>query len=600
VRKNLFGVLLVILISGSLAIPQVGCGSKTAADANDQLVSVRRGDITIDITGAGNLALTKTEDLAFEIAGYVQEVSVKEGEAVKEGQIVAQLDTSEWEKQLKTLQKTLDSSQRNLTSAQSNVTKAQRNVTTAEDKVTKARRNLAAVESSVAKAESQVATREFALRQSQLDLETAKYNLGQISEVKTAQDMVDSAENALEHAQASFKLAKLQGAADEDMPREITYLSAALEKAQGKLQDILRGKNLSISSTVAIQIAQSQLRVEQNQKSLNDAQIAIEEAKTAVADARFDVEDAKLAVDSALSDVEDVKSAVNNAMLDQKNAEQNTRDAQVDLDEAKNLSPLVKAPFDGFITKVNVSGGDEVQKGTIAMQLADPAKFTADIVVGESDITKVKEGGAATVQVDPIAGLTLPATVTHISPTGTIQSGVVNFKVTVEMENLPRSLPPVPAQPAATRDPSPAVPAPVPDQTPRRFPFGRANQSTTGQPGAALAAPVSRYSQIRAGMSVTVSIAVSESRDVVLVPNQAIIYSGRTTQVRVMKDGVEETRTIKTGINNWQYTEVTEGLSEGEQVIFPTSNTGSIQRPAQTSRPGQSFNLPGGGGVRLR
>jgi len=593
-------VLLVILISGSLAIPQVGCGSKTAADANDQLVSVRRGDITIDITGAGNLALTKTEDLAFEIAGYVQEVSVKEGEAVKEGQIVAQLDTSEWEKQLKTLQKTLDSSQRNLTSAQSNVTKAQRNVTTAEDKVTKARRNLAAVESSVAKAESQVATREFALRQSQLDLETAKYNLGQISEVKTAQDMVDSAENALEYAQASFKLAKLQGAADEDMPREITYLSAALEKAQGKLQDILRGKNLSISSTVAIQIAQSQLRVEQNQKSLNDAQIAIEEAKTAVADARFDVEDAKLAVDSALSDVEDVKSAVNNAMLDQKNAEQNTRDAQVDLDEAKNLSPLVKAPFDGFITKVNVSGGDEVQKGTIAMQLADPAKFTADIVVGESDITKVKEGGAATVQVDPIAGLTLPATVTHISPTGTIQSGVVNFKVTVEMENLPRSLPPVPAQPAATRDPSPAVPAPVPDQTPRRFPFGRANQSTTGQPGAALAAPVSRYSQIRAGMSVTVSIAVSESRDVVLVPNQAIIYSGRTTQVRVMKDGVEETRTIKTGINNWQYTEVTEGLSEGEQVIFPTSNTGSIQRPAQTSRPGQSFNLPGGGGVRLR
>ena len=111
-------------------------------------------------------------------------------------------------------------------------------------------------------------------------------------------------------------------------------------------------------------------------------------------------------------------------------------DAQKALEEALAASPEIIAPFAGFITNVNVKGGDEVMKGTVAVTLADPDKFEAEILVSEMDIYQVEVGGAATVEADAFSGVIIPATVTHISPTATIQSGVVNYSVTVEVQSL--------------------------------------------------------------------------------------------------------------------------------------------------------------------
>jgi multidrug efflux pump subunit AcrA (membrane-fusion protein) len=96
--------------------------------------------------------------------------------------------------------------------------------------------------------------------------------------------------------------------------------------------------------------------------------------------------------------------------------------------------------------------------------------------------------------------------------------------------------------------------------------------------------------QLREGLTVTVSILVEEKNDVLLVPNKAIIRRGRQTLVQVLKDGVIEERAIKTGISNWQYTEVTDGLSEGEKVVIPETTT-----PTTPQSGGRIPFLPGGG-----
>lgn len=79
--------------------------------------------------------------------------------------------------------------------------------------------------------------------------------------------------------------------------------------------------------------------------------------------------------------------------------------------------------------------------------------------------------------------------------------------------------------------------------------------------------------QLREGLTVTVSILVEERKDVLLVPNRAITREGQETYVQVLKDEVTQERLIKTGISNWQYTEVTAGLSEGEEVVVPQGTT---------------------------
>jgi hypothetical protein len=51
------------------------------------------------------------------------------------------------------------------------------------------------------------------------------------------------------------------------------------------------------------------------------------------------------------------------------------------------------------------------------------------------------------------------------------------------------------------------------------------------------------------------------------------------TLVQVSKDGVAEERVIQVGISDWQFTEVTDGLSEGEQIIVPQGTTTTITNP---------------------
>jgi hypothetical protein len=75
---------------------------------------------------------------------------------------------------------------------------------------------------------------------------------------------------------------------------------------------------------------------------------------------------------------------------------------------------------------------------------------------------------------------------------------------------------------------------------------------------------------------------VAESYDVLLVPNAAITFEGMQSYVQViLPSGETEKRAIQTGINDYQFTEVTEGLEEGEQVIVPqgTITTSTDDRP---------------------
>ncbi|MFC1916753.1 biotin/lipoyl-binding protein, partial [Chloroflexota bacterium] len=104
----------------------------------------------------------------------VEQVLVEEGDTVEQGQVLARLDEGEWEDNLGELQ----------------------------DKLTAAERGLTAKGRALASVERQITAKEFAVRQAQLNLQTAEYNLGQIADVKKAQDAVDNAEYALKFAKS--------------------------------------------------------------------------------------------------------------------------------------------------------------------------------------------------------------------------------------------------------------------------------------------------------------------------------------------------------------------------------------------------------------
>jgi multidrug efflux pump subunit AcrA (membrane-fusion protein) len=519
--------LTVILVLCGVLFLSLSCSSSANTTSTTKIAtaSVKNGNLTVSITGTGNLAYAKTEKLAFEMAGYVQDVLVSAGDTVVEGQELATLDTSDWNDQITSLERKLTSAQRSL-----------------------------------ANSEWVVGTKQLAVSQTQLDLDTANYNLENISDVKTAQDKIDSIQTNLDIAENMLKVP------DEDKSYwldRIKNLEISLASAQRNKAQIISGNGVNISTDVALQVAQDSLKVEQAKRAVEDAQLA-----------------------------------VRNAQLDQSDAELDVQEAQNNLDKVKSESPVVKAPFDGYIIKVNVSGGDEVYKGSVAVEIADPNQFEADILVTESDISSVKLNGEATVSLDALSNVTFPAKITKIAPTATVSSGVVNFNVVVTLTSL---VPNKTTQSTSGQMPSPPSGVQLPDSSTmgsgQGFPTqGRASAGGDNSTAASESSTTSSSVTLMDGLSATVQIISAQATNALIIPSKAITTQGPNTTVQVVKGTATETRSVKTGITDGTNTVVTSGLTAGETVSYSVKSSSGTATTATGNNGGLMQGIGGGGG----
>ena len=576
-------VLSIVVISGIFVFLSVSCsGNSDAPTTSTVEYTIGKGTITIDVTGTGNLALSHKQDLAFEMAGTVAEVLVSESETVTKDQELAKLDTAVWDKQVKDLEKALEASKRNLIEKENALVKAQR----------------------------QISARELSVAQAELDVQTAENNLEKIAEVKEAQDKIDRIQFELDFAEKMLQ----EGLKWQDQGIDTKYwdtlingdidiatgkynnngLKGQLAQAKAEKAEILSGSSgfsgsgSSSGSSVdlALQIQNLQLQILQKKRALEDAKIAVEDAQASAAA----------------------------AALTKSDAEQTVIDAQADLDKAKNLSPKIRAPFDGFITLINVKGGDEVQKGKVAMQIADLNQFEAKILVNENDIFNVSLGAEATVSLDALQGFSYPAKITRIAPLAKVSQGVVNYEVTVELTsltpgmsaglfsgrmpsfssgNLPEGMsqfvfsgtPPAGGQfPMPTGMPSTGGVFQMPAMTssPGGPPAARGDNAPSA--GRAVSSP-----KLKDGMTATVSIIIQQKKDILLVPNRALSRQGKDTIVKLKNGETTIDQVVVTGVSDFQNTEVLEGLKEGDKVVVTTT----VQASSGQSGPGG--NMPGMG-----
>ncbi|MDO8892089.1 MAG: efflux RND transporter periplasmic adaptor subunit [Sulfurimicrobium sp.] len=73
------------------------------------------------------------------------------------------------------------------------------------------------------------------------------------------------------------------------------------------------------------------------------------------------------------------------------------------------------------------------------------------------------------------------------------------------------------------------------------------------------------------GYSADVEIIYTSRPDVLRIPTAALLEGNR---VLVIREGVAESRQLKLGLSNWEYSEVTGGLAEGEKIITSLDREG--------------------------
>ncbi len=571
---------LVILVSGVLVVTLAACGKKAAATTSTITYTVKRGSISNTITAAGNLALAQTQDLPINLfypngtKGTVKSVNVQVGDSVTTGEVLVTIDPDEWANQLNLMQISLASSNNTLLTDTTAVTDAQRQLASLQRAVTTAQYN-------VSKSQQAVASKQLALAQSQLAVTSANNTLNDIQQVQNIENEIQGATYALQMLYAQV----LTGDASYLATMKASY-QALITQDQADLKSLLGGTSTTTSADVALSIAQKVVALQAAISSVADAQFALSDANNSLATAQQAVDDANYAVTKQQLTIQLAQQAVNNAQYSLSNAVQNWNNALA-------MSPQITAPFNGFVTAVDVSGGDEVLNGQVAVTIADPTKFQANILVSEMNIMNVQVGGQATMTLNALSGVTLPAMVTQIAPTATIQSGVVNYAVTVNITST---------TPVFTG----SIPASAANATGRQPGSASGNFTTRAGVTPSAAAGSSSFSsraatqlpsniQLKQGLSGTVTLILSQASNVPVVPNAAITKSGGQSTVNVVTGNntiTIEKRTIQTGLSDYQNTQVVSGLNEGDKIQYTKTSASSAAPTTTTARP-----AGGGGGI---
>ena len=98
--------------------------------------------------------------------------------------------------------------------------------------------------------------------------------------------------------------------------------------------------------------------------------------------------------------------------------------------------------------------------------------------------------------------------------------------------------------------------------------------------------------ELKEGLTVTVTIIADQALDAVLVMNTAISTTkAGVTSVQVINNGVPEQRIVTVGLSDYQYTEIIDGLEEGEEVLVST-----LAASTDTATSGNEQQMGPGGG----
>jgi HlyD family secretion protein len=73
------------------------------------------------------------------------------------------------------------------------------------------------------------------------------------------------------------------------------------------------------------------------------------------------------------------------------------------------------------------------------------------------------------------------------------------------------------------------------------------------------------------GYSADVEVILDVRKDVLRVPSSALLQGGR---VLLLQDGKLVERPVKTGLANWEHTEITQGLQGGERIVTSLDRAG--------------------------
>lgn len=378
-------VLVIVLITIGFYFYN-GASAENSQTEEVKKVTAIKQDVRIAIS-ADAKATNSLVNLKFGVSGTIKEISVFEGQKVKEGDILASLNTKNLQQQFE---------------------QAKSNYNTSVYKLNKLKNGAGAADVSIKQAAVDSAKSAVADVQATYDNALMLYNSGLLPEqiaVSNAQTSVTDQQAIYDYNVSTF------GAGSQ----QVLQAKQNMDEAKSKLASAQA--TLATRNGVSTEVAK--LNAAKGQLSATEAQLN--------AIGFIDENDVRVAEEA----VKQAKAALTLA-------ENNLNDA------------TLKAPADGVILSINnvvgeltstssvstqTSGSDGVSSSAFIV-MATNDKINVEASVLEDDLDKIKIGQQAEVTFNATQGENFNGAVSSISPNPTVdQSGIVTYKIDVIIDN---------------------------------------------------------------------------------------------------------------------------------------------------------------------
>lgn len=577
-RSRWLNLGLVVLLVALSVVAIRSVGSREQPVQVGRTAQVTRGPVTATVTSSGNTEESLTTDVNFQNDGTVTGISVKAGDTVEVGQLLATIDPTSANFDLRTALADRANAQALYDQARAGITditkrQDQAAIDAAEQKVRNAQVALANAKDQRSLDDTSTST----------GIDNAKEQLSNTR--RTQDDLVDAAEDNLDNCRSGVSTttssapssSDSNGSSSNNSSSSSTSTTKSSTTSTTKSSATTTTRNSSTDGATGVVLAgvytggarvltvadsnclsedqaltsakntrrssitdaeQAVTTAQQNRDStLQSGQKSIDDADATLKNAQADVTTAKLTLEADTHPKTAAEIAEALATLNGKQVAVDKAQLGVDQTQLTATAAGTVLQVNGVVGGSSSGGGNSSSSddsastsgsssssggssgGSAFVVLGNLVQLAVSADVDEAEATKLRLGQGTTVTFTA-TGETASGTVTQISAASTVTDNVVRYPVTVTLNSAP------------------------PDA--------------------------------KAGQTTNLSVVIGKADAVLRVPSAAVTKLATGSQVTVRKNGVDTVVPVQVGLVGESDTEITGGLREGDTVVLPAAS-GSTQ-----------------------
>ncbi len=480
--------------------------------------TAEKRDIVTYNSFVGNVAPASDIEITAQTSEEVAEVLVKKGDKVKAGDVIAKLDTTTIDYNIKLQEANLKTTKK---SNKYNISDAKRGYENYKDTIDQG------LNASLESARSQMESAEKALNDAKEKYDEAKKTVEDGSHeniqslylqreqayraYNSARDTASDAYSYYREARDAYLTAQSKAdaatAAGEANTTSLQATASQLKSAMQSAETQMNSADRSVSSAKGSYDDACTAYNNAKKSILNNLEDAIESAQTSYDTAAKNFEITKLQVNQQLESYE--------AAYDKTKALSDVSAAEIQLAQLKASREdyIIKAPASGTVTSLSLEKGETITMGMPMAEISDLDGMQVEIKVDEYTVKNVKISDPVKIYIDALEK-EYEGTLVEVDKTATVEGGVSYFNAKVSF---------------------------TPDE------------------------------EVKSGMSVEVKVTRVNEPDVISVTQNSLQYRDDNTAYVYVKDesGKLTEKSLTLGASDGVYVQVTEGLSEGDVIFYP-------------------------------